>query len=179
MHHGVMFEAWMAITMPVIIPLLTLAHFSLQSTFFLRFVYLFSAVMGLCYCLRALSSSGERGLLSAIHVGFPCCGTQAVGTWAQLLRRVAPRHGKSSGIEPESPALAGGFLTTRPLGKCLHSTFKHNVLLGFAAALWCCRHFLHRWRNRGSEESLTHVTWSLRRRSCASTWILWLLAWWL
>lgn len=45
--------------------------FSLQSTSFLRFVYLFSAVMGLCYCLRALSSSGERGLLSAITRGLP------------------------------------------------------------------------------------------------------------
>ena len=58
--------------------------------------------------------SGGYSLLSC--VGFSC-GSQAVGTWAQLLWRVAPWHVESSGIKPESPALAGGFLTIRPPGK--------------------------------------------------------------
>ena len=74
--------------------------------------------------------------------GFSCCGARALGTWAS----VVVAHGLSScglwalerrlsscgaqdqllhgmwdlpgpGLEPASPALAGGFLTTAPPGK--------------------------------------------------------------
>ena len=41
--------------------------------------------------------------------GFSCCGARALGAWASVV--VAP------GLEPVSPALAGGFLTTAPQGK--------------------------------------------------------------
>ena len=58
--------------------------------------------------------------------GFPCCAAQALerwlsrwGTWALLLQDMygLPR----SGIEPASPALSGGFLTTESQGKSLRS----------------------------------------------------------
>ena len=62
--------------------------------------------------------------------GFSCCGARALGAWAS----VAVARGLSScgaqallfrgmwdlprpGIEPVSPELAGGFLTTEPPGK--------------------------------------------------------------
>ena len=75
--------------------------------------------------------------------GFSCCGARAVGVWASVvvahglsscslravehkcsscwMGLVAPWHVGSSwtGIEPMSPALAGGFLTTAPPGKSL------------------------------------------------------------
>ena len=44
------------------------------------------------------------------HVGFSSCGT-----WAELLRGMWDLPGP--GIEPVSPALAGGVLTTAPPGK--------------------------------------------------------------
>ena len=86
------------------------------------------AVLGLRFCARAFSSCGERGpLLIAV------CGPLTVaaspvaehrlqtrrlsncGSRAQLLRGMwdLPRPG----LEPVSPALAGGFLTTAPPGK--------------------------------------------------------------
>ena len=91
------------------------------------------------------SSCGGKGLLSgngtraSLCSGFSCCRAQALGCvgfsswgsqalkhrlksycmWASLLHgiRGLPR----SGIEPVSPALAGGFFTTESPGKLLHS----------------------------------------------------------
>ena len=37
--------------------------------FFLNFIYLFMAVLGLCCCMRAFSSCGEWGLLSVVVRG--------------------------------------------------------------------------------------------------------------
>ena len=43
-------------------------HTRILFLFFFKFVYLFLAVLGLCCCLRAFSSCGERGLLFvAVH----------------------------------------------------------------------------------------------------------------
>ena len=62
-------------------------------------------------------------------MGFSSCGSRALerrlsscGAWAQLLHGMweFPRPG----LEPMSPALAGGFLTTAPPGKS--STFKSD-----------------------------------------------------
>ena len=68
--------------------------------------------------------------------GLSCCGAQALGAWASVV--VAHRlsgcgtwaqllHGMwdlpRPGIEPVSPALAGGFLTTAPPGKSPSTTF--------------------------------------------------------
>ena len=72
--------------------------------------------------LLLLRSTGSR------HVGFSSCGSRALehrlsscGTQAELLRGMwnLPRPG----LEPVSPALAGGFLTTAPSGKPLLQDF--------------------------------------------------------
>ena len=54
--------------------------------------------------------------------GFSCCGARALlrrlrscGAWASLLHGMWDLPGP--GLEPVSPALAGGFLTTAPPGK--------------------------------------------------------------
>ena len=66
--------------------------------------------------LLLLWSTGSR------RAGFSSCGSQALerrlsscGAWAQLLRGMWDLPGP--GLEPVSPALAGGFLTTAPPGK--------------------------------------------------------------
>ena len=117
-----------------------LEFFSLLLLLFFNLIYLFLAALGLCYCARAFSSCGERGLLFvavcglliavasfvAEHrlqaPGFRSCGAWAVerrlsscGTQAQLLRGMWDLPGP--GLEPMSPALAGRFLTTAPPGK--------------------------------------------------------------
>ena len=87
------------------------------------FIYLCLAALGLCFCPRALSSWREQGLLPSSSVqashcsGVPSCGAQAPGLHSlQCEDFVAPQHVESSrsGIEPGSPALAGGFLATGP-----------------------------------------------------------------
>ena len=96
--------------------------------FIYLFIYLFLAVLGLRFCARAFSSCGEQGPLF-----FAVCGPLTIvaslvaehrlqtrklsscGSRAQLLRGMwdLPRQG----LEPVSPALAGGFSTTAPPGK--------------------------------------------------------------
>ena len=63
-----------------------------------------------------LRSTGSR------RAGFSSCGSRALehrlsscGVWAQLLRGMQDPPGP--GLEPVSPALAGGFSTTAPPGK--------------------------------------------------------------
>ena len=103
------------------------------------------AALGFHCCMQAFSSHGAW----ASHCdGFSCCGAQALGVWAS----VVVEHGLSScglralerrlsscgaralllrgrldlpgpGIEPVSPALAGGFLTTAPPRKPLWFLF--------------------------------------------------------
>ena len=59
------------------------------------FIYLFLATLGLCCCMWAVSSCGERGLPSGCgpHAvrcgGFSYCRLQTLGTWAS----VAVAHG--------------------------------------------------------------------------------------
>ena len=78
--------------------------------------------MGAILCCSAQASHGGS---------FPCCEAQALGvqasvvvcgTWGQLLRGMwdLPRPG----IEPMSPALAGGFQSTVPPGKLSASFLK-------------------------------------------------------
>ena len=66
--------------------------------------------------LLLLQSTGSR------HAGFSSCGSWALerrlsscGAQAQLLRGMWDLHRRA--LEPVSPALAGGFLTTAPPGK--------------------------------------------------------------
>ena len=99
--------------------------------FFFKFIYLFSAVLGLRCCVRAFSSCGKWGpLFIAVRgpltvVASPVAEHRlqtrrlsSCGSRAQLLRGMwdLPRPG----LEPVSPAFAGRFLTTAPPGKPLY-----------------------------------------------------------
>ena len=92
------------------------------------------AVLGLRFCARAFSSCGERGPLFIVVRGPLTVAASLVvehrlqtlrlsscGSRAQLLRGMwdPPRPG----LEPVSPALAGGFSTTAPPGKPNRSCF--------------------------------------------------------
>ena len=97
--------------------------------FIYLFIYLlFLAVLGLRFCARAFSSCGERGpLFIAVRGPLTIAASpvaehrlqtrrlSSCGSRAQLLRGMwdPPRPG----LEPVSPALAGGFSTTAPPGK--------------------------------------------------------------
>ena len=96
--------------------------------FFYKFIYLFMAVLGLRFCARTFSSCGERGpLFIAVRGPLTIMASlvaehrlqtrrlSSCGSRAQLLRGMwdLPRPG----LEPVSPALAGGFSTTAPPGK--------------------------------------------------------------
>ena len=111
------------------------------------------AALGLCCCAWAFSGFGERGLLfiavpagfsspwllllrstGSRHVGFSSCGSRALelrlsscGTRAWLLHGMwdLPRPG----LEPVSPALAGGFLTPAPPGKPLSLNLEQIMLV--------------------------------------------------
>ena len=77
------------------------------------------------FCCRpwAFSNCGERGLLPSRGAGLLLAvaslvaapGLSSCGSWAQLPCGMWNLPGP--GIEPVSPALAGGFLTTGPPGK--------------------------------------------------------------
>ena len=101
------------------------AYFRMISFFFL---ILFMAVLGLRFCARAFSSCGKWGPLfiavcrpltiAASLVAEHRLQTRRLsscGSRAQLPRGMWDLPGP--GIEPVSPALAGGFLTTAPPGK--------------------------------------------------------------
>ena len=92
------------------------------------FIYLFVALLGLCFCARAFSSCGKQGpFFIAMHGPLTIMASLVAehrlqtrrlgscGSRAQLLRGMwdLPRPG----LEPVSPALAGRFLTTAPPGK--------------------------------------------------------------
>ena len=95
--------------------------------FFLIYFYLFIAVLGLRFCARAFSSCGKRGpLFIAVRGPLTIAASLVVehrlqmhrlsncGSRAQLLRGMWDIPGP--GLEPVSPALAGGFLTLRHQG---------------------------------------------------------------
>ena len=111
--------------------------------------------MGLRCCVQAFSSCSEWGLLfvavrgllmrwllllqstGSRCMGFSSCGSQALerrlsscGTRVLLLRSMwdLPRPG----LEPVSPALAGGFLTTAPPGKPQPALFKKSWFVTLA-----------------------------------------------
>ena len=97
--------------------------------FFNKFIYLF--IGGVGFLLRCTGFSLQWPLplrsVGSRCVGFSSCGSRALecrlsscGAWAQPLCGMwdLPRPG----LEPKSPALAGGFSTTAPPGKS-HSSF--------------------------------------------------------
>ena len=107
------------------------------------FIYLFLAALGLV-AARGLSLVAESGGYSSLRcegfslrwllllrsTGSRHKGFSSSGTWAQLLRRMwdIPRPG----LEPVSPALAGGFLTTATPGKSPKHLFLMQQLPGRA-----------------------------------------------
>ena len=107
------------------------------SFFFLIFIYLFIfflAVLGLRFCARAFPTCGKRGplfiavrgplIIAASLVAEHRLQTRRLsscGSRAQLLRGMW--HLPGPGLEPMSPASAGGFSTTAPPGKSPRSIF--------------------------------------------------------
>ena len=115
------------------------------------FFFSFLAALGLLCCTKDFSSCSERGLLFIPVFGLliavaslvveqgirasvvaarrfhSCdlrvleCGPSNCGTWAWLLYSMGVLLGP--GIEPVSPASAGGFLSTAPPGKSRSSLF--------------------------------------------------------
>ena len=96
-------------------------------------------VLGLRFCARAFSSRGKRGPLFITMRGPLTIAASLVaehrlqtrrlsncGSRAQLLRGMwdPPRPG----LEPVSPALAGGLSTTAPPGKPANGVFEANYL---------------------------------------------------
>ena len=96
-------------------------------------------MLGLRLCARAFSSCGEWGpLFIAVHGPLTIVASlvaehrlqmhrlSSCGSRAQLLRSMwdLPRPG----LEPMSPALAGGFSTTTPPGKPLNGIFTKNKI---------------------------------------------------
>ena len=107
---------------------------------FYKFIYLFLAVLGLCFCERAFCSCGQRGPLFivvcrplniaaslVVEHRLQTRRLSSCGSRAQLLRGMwdLPRPG----LEPMSPALAGTFSTTAPRGKPLFVCFLLFVFL--------------------------------------------------
>ena len=99
--------------------------------------------------------------------GFSSCGSRALerrlsscGTWPQLLRSMWDLPGP--GLEPVSPALAGGFLTTVPPGKSPKSDhFK------FRKQTYVKKQFMKRNANQNDRKNNFNmredITWALRQ----------------
>ena len=109
------------------------------------------AVLGLRFCATAFSSRGKRGpLFIAVRRPLTIAASLVVehrlqtrrlsscGSWAQLLRGMwdLPRPG----LEPVSPALAGGFSTTVPPGKPCICFFIQQVLISHQFYTHQCIH---------------------------------------
>ena len=118
---------------------LNLVHsFFFNFLFIIYLLFLFLAVLGLCFCVRAFSSCGKWGPLFIAVRGLLTIAASLVaehrlethrlsscGSRAQFLRGMwdLPRPW----LEPVSPALAGRFSTTAPPGKPQPCTFLNKV----------------------------------------------------
>ena len=108
--------------------------------FIYLFIYLFLAVLGLCFCARAFPSRGKWGpLFIAVHGPLTIAASPAAEHRLQTRRlsncgsRAQPLCGMwdppRPGLEPASPALAGRFSTTAPPGKPLFVDFLMMAIL--------------------------------------------------
>ena len=108
--------------------LVTVCIYFFSYAFFLKFIYLFMAVLGLRFRARALSSCGEWGpLFIAVRGPLTIAASpvaeqrlqtprlSSCGSRAQPLR--GTRDPPRPGLEPASPAPAGRLPTTAPPGK--------------------------------------------------------------
>ena len=103
------------------------------------FIYLFLAVLGLRFRARAFSSCGKRGPLFIAVRGPLTIAASLVAEHRLQTRRLSSCDSRAQllrgmwdlprpGLEPVSPALAGGFLTTAPPGKPPSLPFKQKFL---------------------------------------------------
>ena len=95
---------------------------------FLIYLFLFMAVLVLRFCARAFSSCGKWGPLFIAMRGPLTIAASLVAEHRLQTRRLSNRGSRAQllrgmwdlprpGLEPVSPALAGGFSTTAPPGK--------------------------------------------------------------
>ena len=102
---------------------------------------LFLATLGLCCCAQAFANCSQQGLLSSCSVWAPHCGDFSFGAQALAVRASGAEtpglsHASACGIFSDQGqkvfhALAGGFLTTGPLGKSLWGSFNLLIFLFF------------------------------------------------
>ena len=85
---------------------------------FYLFIFIFLAALGLRCCSRAFLYLRQAGASLVAEHGLQACGLSSCGARAQLLRVMWDPPGP--GLEPMSPALAGGFPTTVSPGKSSH-----------------------------------------------------------
>ena len=96
--------------------------------FYLFIYYLFMAVLGLCFCARAFSSCSKWGPLFIAVRGPLTIAASLVAEHRLQTRRLSSCGSRAQlrrgmwdlpkpGLEPVSPALAGGFSATAPPGK--------------------------------------------------------------
>ena len=140
--------------------------------YFFKFIFIFGCVGFSLLCagflqLRRAGATLRCGARASRCGGFSCCGAWALGAWAS----VVVAHGLSScgswalecrlsscgtraqllrgmwdlpgpGIEPVSPALAGGYLTTALPGKSQDSRSYTSVKITLLKSLYSFRCFL-------------------------------------
>ena len=93
-----------------------------------RDIYLFMAVLGLRFCVRAFSSCGKWGPLFIVVHGAPTIAASLAAEHRLQTRRLSSCGSRAQplrgmwdpprpGLEPVSPALAGRLSTTAPPGK--------------------------------------------------------------
>ena len=108
-----------------------------STVFFFFFFNLFMAVLGLRFCARAFCSCGKREPLFITARGPLTVAASLVAEHRLQMRRLSSCGSRPQllrgmwdlprpGLEPVSPALTGGFLTTAPPGKpstlfCIHT----------------------------------------------------------
>ena len=109
------------------------------------FFFFFLATLGLGCSMRTFSSLCEQGYSlvqlpglpsrwALLQAGTVACGLQRLpcgGAVPVAAGLVALQHvgSPASGTEPLSPALAGGFMTTEPLGRHRHLSSMEPVLM--------------------------------------------------
>ena len=112
------------------------------------------AVLGLRFCARALSSCGKRGpLFIAVRGPLTIVASLVAEHRLQMRRlsncgsRAQPLRGMwdppRPGLEPASPALAGGLSTTAPPGKPRKVLITHAKSLGLLRKLHRKGHHHH------------------------------------
>ena len=123
-------------------------------SFFFKFIYLFLAVLGVRFCVRALSSCGERGPLLITVRGPLTIAASLVAEHRLQMRRLSSCGSRAQlpqgmwdpprpGLEPVPPALAGRFSTTVPPGKpyMYHFDNKHKRVIWVGENLLPCKEF--------------------------------------